>query len=50
LIETISSGIMLNAFFLGVLTGKMSDGIMAAGFLYAFLYSLAGLAAMFFLF
>jgi hypothetical protein len=50
LIETISSGIMLNAFFLGVLTGKMSDGIMAAGFLYAFLYSLAGLAAMFLLF
>jgi hypothetical protein len=50
LIDTISSGIMLNSTFLGVLTGKMSDGILASGFLYAFFYTLAGLAAMLLLF
>ena len=50
LIDTISAGIMLNSTFLGVLTGKMSDGVLASGFLYAFIYTLAALVAMFFLF
>jgi flagellar protein FlaJ len=50
LIDTISTGIVLNAAFLGVLTGKMSDGITAAGFLYSFVYTLAALVALAFLF
>jgi hypothetical protein len=41
---------VLNAAFLGVLTGKMSDGITATGFLYSFVYTLAALVAMSFLF
>lgn len=46
LIDNISAGIVLNATFLGMLTGKMSEGITAAGFLYAVIYTTAAVIAM----
>jgi len=37
LVDSISIGVVISALILGLLTGKMSDGVLASGFLYAIL-------------
>jgi len=49
LVDNIAAGIMINSASLGLLIGKMTEGVLASGFLYAALYTLIALVSMLFL-
>jgi len=50
LVDTMMAGSIITLFAMGMLTGKMSDGTLAAGFLYAAIMSAIGIAAILVLF